>query len=482
MIIGSFNIRGGGSSVKRKRIKSIISKGRADFFLIQETKLNVVSDAVARSLWGINDMEFSFAGADGSAGGLLSIWNSRTVTVLASFRGPGYLGSKVAWKGGIFYIVNIYSSCYLPLKRQLWSRLVELKNLYQDGEWILGGDFNAVKKRGERVGLSYRSSSSEWRDFSGFIEDIGLVDVPCKGKRFSWFSGDGKSKSRIDRFLVSNNIVSSWGVVGQLIGDRDVSDHCPVWLVVDKEDWGPKPFKFNNEWFSHKSFLSFVEEEWKNLKVYGRGDFVLKEKFRLLKDRLRWWAKNIFGKIDLEIEDGVRVLNDSDDREEWEEDVHLDKIKASKNIWFNLKLKENMLIQKSRLKWLNDGDSNSKFFHMVMKERRRRNHISSLVTSGGFVNSVEGVKEAVKGHFEEKFKESCFDRPLLDGVFVNSLSEEERRSIEVPFSIEEIKGAVWSCDGTKSMGPDGISLLFLKNCWSFLKEDVVSCFNDFFSS
>lgn len=48
--------------------------------------------------------------------------------------------------------------------------------------------------------------------------------------------------------------------------------------MVDKEDWGPKPFKFNNEWFKHKDFLFFIEKEWLALHVHGRGDFVLNEK------------------------------------------------------------------------------------------------------------------------------------------------------------------------------------------------------------
>ncbi|XP_058726046.1 uncharacterized protein LOC131597359 [Vicia villosa] len=307
-------VRGGGNLVKRKRIRSIISKGRAYFFLIQETKLKEVSGSLSRSLWGCEDIYYSFSASDGFARGLLSIWKAQTVTVLASFRGSNYLGSKVSWKGGIFYIVNVYSPCSLPLKRQLWSRLLELKNNYQDGEWIFGGDFNVVKNRREIVGQYLRSSNVEWREFSDFIDDSDLVDVHCKGKKFRWFRGDGKSKSRI----------------GQLIGSRDVYDHCPIWLLVNKEDWGLKPFKFNNEWFSDKSFFSFVEAEWKGIVVHGRGDFVLKEKFRIIKDRLRWWDKNIFGKVDLEVEEGVRVLNDSDDREIWEEEAHLNKIKASK--------------------------------------------------------------------------------------------------------------------------------------------------------
>ncbi|XP_058721864.1 uncharacterized protein LOC131593391 [Vicia villosa] len=197
---------------------------------------------------------------------------------------------------------------------------------------------------------------SEWGEFSNFIDRCGLIDVPCKGKKFSWFSEDGKTKNRLDRFLVDGNIISSWGVVGQLIGKRDVPDHCPMWLVVDKEDWGPKPFKFDNEWFNNKEFLHFVEFEWKAIIVRGRGDFILKEKFRIIKDKLRWWNITVFGKFDLEVEEGVRELNEADDCDVLDDEIQAIKKNASSRFWLNLRIKENMLIQKSRLKWLNDGD------------------------------------------------------------------------------------------------------------------------------
>lgn len=96
------------------------------------------------------------------------------------------------------------------------------------------------------------------------------------------------------RFLVADTVVSRWGIVGQLVGDRDISDYCLIWLICDNSNWDPKRFKVNNEWFSKKEFFSFVEKEWLGLKVEGRGDFVLKEKLRRLKESLRWWNVNIW--------------------------------------------------------------------------------------------------------------------------------------------------------------------------------------------
>lgn len=100
--------------------------------------------------------------------------------------------------------------------------------------------------------------------------------------------------SRIDKFLLESEVIDKWGVVGQLIGERYISDHYPIWLIIDCSDWGPKPFKVNDGWFDNKDFLPFVKQEWGKLRVAGRSDFVIKEKLRQLKDSLRRWNYEVF--------------------------------------------------------------------------------------------------------------------------------------------------------------------------------------------
>ncbi|XP_058774258.1 uncharacterized protein LOC131648524 [Vicia villosa] len=258
MIIGSLNIRGGVSALNRRRIDEVIRRGKAEIFLLQETKITSLNEEVARSFWVSPDIGYSFSNSLGRSGGLLILWKAGKMEVVNSFKGEGYLGIKVLWKGDCYYVVNVYSSCDLVKKRLLWNELLRLKESFVDGEWIIGEDFNAVKDRKERKGRTGVVNNLEMGLFTEFINKSLLVDVPCKGKNFSWYSGDGKSMSRIDRFLVADNVVSRWGVIGQLIGERDISDHCPIWLEVDNSNWGPKPFRFNNEWFSFDSFLPFV--------------------------------------------------------------------------------------------------------------------------------------------------------------------------------------------------------------------------------
>ncbi|MCH86174.1 hypothetical protein A2U01_0007028, partial [Trifolium medium] len=66
--------RGLGSRVKRRRVKDLILKEMVDFMAIQETKIEVLSDALVHSLWGGDDCEWVALPAEGNSGGILSIW------------------------------------------------------------------------------------------------------------------------------------------------------------------------------------------------------------------------------------------------------------------------------------------------------------------------------------------------------------------------------------------------------------------------
>lgn len=82
---------------------------------------------------------------------------------------------------------------------------------------------------------------------------------------------------------------------------------------------------------------------------------MLKEKLRLLKERLKWWNMNIFWKYDLVGEEGVRITNEGDEVVDNVIGGELDlgvveddrKRRVCSDFWLNNKIKEIMLIQKS---------------------------------------------------------------------------------------------------------------------------------------
>ncbi|XP_058768559.1 uncharacterized protein LOC131642300 [Vicia villosa] len=234
-------------------------------------------------------------------------------------------------------------------------------------------------------------------------------------------------------------------VKGQTIGGRDVSDHTPIWIRDNKRNWGPKPFRFNNLWFSHKDFFSFVEKEWNSLDVKGRGDYCLVEKLKALKFKMSLWNKEVFGWIDLNIEEAEKEMHFLDNKF-----AHF------------------------------AGDCNTRYFHNSLKERRRRNSLCSLLSSRGVLEDVNEVKDFNFNHFKSFFEDSEEGRPNLSGLDLKKLHVSEGLSLERPFTELEIKEAIWSCDVNKSAGPDGYSLDFFKRFWSVIRVDVLKMCNYFY--
>lgn len=230
-----------------------------------------------------------------------------------------------------------------------------------------------------RKGRNTQLNQAELVGFKHFIDQMEVVDIPVLGKNFTWFSSDGASMSRLDRFLLSEGVIQKWDITAQSVGDKDISDHYPIWLKGGEMNWGPKPFRFNNCWLEHNGFCDFVKTCWENFQVEGWSGFVLKQKLKLLKEKLQWWNEEVFGMVDLRIDESVLGLNSLD---ELVANGGVPKLEQRRvlnaQFWNLLHKKESNLLQKSRTKWLQEGDANTSYFHSSVKSRRRRNQLTAL--------------------------------------------------------------------------------------------------------
>jgi len=91
----------------------------------------------------------------------------------------------------------------------------------------------------------------------------------------------------------------------------------------------------------------------------------------------------------------------------------------------------------------------------------------------------EVVMTKVREFFEARFAGVSEPLVRLDNVRFNTISDEDNESLVGAVSKEEVKNVIWSCDSSKSPGPDRFNSNFIKFCWDCLKEDVVSAVNDF---
>jgi hypothetical protein len=253
-------------------------------------------------------------------------------------------------------------------------------------------------------------------------------------------------------------------------------------LKYASRDWGPKPFKFNNYWLESKELPKVVESYWLANNVNGWMSFVIREKLKGLKVVLKEWHKLEYGSLEVKIKGLMGDINNLDVKGEQVGLSNQEMICRKEKfeiLWRLLKNKEAFIFQRSRSKWLKEGDANTKFFHGCVRARTKANCISALKVDDVWIDNPSLIKSAVLSYFENHVSSTPCVRPKLDGVDFPRLSDAENVGLTSPFSLDEIELVVKHSDGNKSPGPDGFNLAFVKKFWDLLKGDIRIMFDQF---
>lgn len=205
---------------------------------------------------------------------------------------------------------------------------------------------------------------------------------------------------------------------------------------------------FQNYLLLDKDFDAFVREMWKVINIEGWSSYVLKENLKLLKGQIRKWKEENIGDLDSNVKEAPLALNKSDlimEERSLSVEEQLERMETTSKLLRFHKLKDNITYQKSRARWLAEGDAKLKYFHSCVNMRRRQNHINALWDGQFLIEQVNEMKDLVHSHFELQFKEEFSYRPKLEGVGFKCLSIQDANSLKTPFGEEEIDEAVTLC-------------------------------------
>ncbi|RVW69351.1 Transposon TX1 uncharacterized 149 kDa protein [Vitis vinifera] len=481
----SWNVRGLGSSNKRRVIKDFLRLENPDVVMIQETKKKKCDRRLVGSVWTVRNKDWVILPACGASGGILFIWDSKKLCKEEVVLGSFSISVKFALEGcGPLWISAVYGPNSPSLRKDFWVELYDIYGLTFP-LWCVGGDFNVIRRSSEKLGGSRLTSSM--RDFDSFIRESELLDPPLRNASFTWSNmQESPVCKRLDRFLYSNEWGQLFpqGIQETLI--RRTSDHWPIALDTNPFMWGPTPFRFENMWLQHPSFKENFRNWWRGFQGNGWEGHKFMRRLQFVKVKVKEWNKLSFGELN---EKKKSILKDLANFDAIEQDGGLtsellDQRALRKGELEELILREEIhWRQKARVKWVKEGDCNSKFFHKVANGRRNRKYIKTLENERGLVlNNAESITKEILLYFEKLYANPIGESWSIEGLDWSPISEESAISLDAPFTEEEISKAIFQMDRDKAPGLDGFTIAVFQDCWDVIKEDLVRVFAEFHRS
>ncbi|XP_057847249.1 uncharacterized protein LOC131057072 [Cryptomeria japonica] len=284
------------------------------------------------------------------------------------------------------------------------------------------------------------------RDFSAFVMDSRLFEIPFRMGDFTWTNRSGilNIVEWLDRFFITRDWSEShWNRVAEILLITG-SDHYPICLKIQDDSASDRcSFMFEAMWLRDSNIKNLVECRWHYiLKKSGNKAFIFFEKLQFLKEQFKKWNREFFSNIfseKLGIEDELKILHEQITSHGMDEEAFNKEKVLYKRYSEVLAREEIFWQQKSRETWLKDGDRNTKIYHTSVKVRRTRNKIFSI--NNGEVNPSGDLHQILE-------------------VIPSCVKEEHNKMLMDLVSLKEVKRAVFGLGSDKSPRPDGFPALF----------------------
>ncbi|GJV30199.1 RNA-directed DNA polymerase, eukaryota [Tanacetum coccineum] len=258
---------------------------------LQETKMDNISHMDVKLLWGNSNYQFVSSDSAGNSGGILCVWEDSIFRKDSMTVSDNFIALFGTWlpNNSKVLIVAVYAPQSPVHKRLLWDYISGLIARWH-GDSIVFGDFNEVRCAEERFGSQFHHSSA--REFNNFIASSGLVEIKSEGYSYTWSHPSATKMSKLDRFLVSEGIISHYSSVTTMCLDRHLSDHRPILLKEVDVDFGPTPFRIFHSWFNREGFDAMVNLAWNSFTHSDSNHLIrFKKKLQALKVVIRDWIK-----------------------------------------------------------------------------------------------------------------------------------------------------------------------------------------------
>jgi len=491
--INSFNCRGLRDIHKRQNIFKWIKSNYMGITLLQETHSTIREENKWEQEWGGT---IYYSHGEHNAKGVAILIPKELTNNFSFIKGTQdnegrFLLMNCKIEDNTITIVNIYS----PTKDHVREQNVFLNNIktiieeYSDNNLIIGGDFNTcLNSNLDKKGGRPENQSSYTNNILSFCEEYSLIDVwrlrnphklsftrrdRCKG---------GIVQSRLDYWLISTGL--TYLVQNTTIKPGNCSDHSIISLkihILGTTERGKGFWKFNNSLLMEKEYTNMVKNIIENIKVNVHMENKNKlweyTKCQLRSDTIIYASKRAkeIRKQEKELQRRVEML----EKNLKDNDVNYREYIQCKTEWENiLKVKTNGIILRSKAKWVEDGERNTKYFINLEKRNYNTNYIRKLINRDNkeicnLTDIISEQKTFYKDLYSSKVGENDEYRELMklftSDENIPKLNEFDKILCDEEINIEECTLALKNLSNNKSPGSDGFTTNFYKFFWTDIK-------------
>ena len=189
----------------------------------------------------MKDWKFGYISSNEHSGGLITAWNQEFEEIQEE-KHSTVLKTVLKKKASriSFAMYNVYGP--YQDRKGFWeaffnSIMMETRNV------LIGGDLNLTLSEKENWGISARRDDLS-SYFANLFESMELVDIQLLKLMPTWRnnkSGDQAISKRLDRFMLSENLLSGSLIIRTWVEVGGLSDHLPVLLQIQNPQIKPAP-------------------------------------------------------------------------------------------------------------------------------------------------------------------------------------------------------------------------------------------------
>eukprot|EP00253_Pinus_taeda_P033659 PITA_33659 len=209
--------------------------------------------------------------------------------------------------------------------------------------------------------------------------------------------------------------------------------------------------------------------------------FQFQQKLKHLKGKIKLWNRTVFDNIHhgkANIEQEMKQLqqkiitqgrsNDLADKEKTLEKELIEKEKQEEVLWK----------QKSRIRWLKEGEKNTRFFHNTTIQRRMHNNITHIQNEQGEkLEKHEEIEAELLNHFKKVHKEPSIHRTQAIRNITSNIPKlviyQHNQMLLKPVYLQELDSTVKQLKARKAPGPDGFTSNFFHHFWELIRQEVL---------